>query len=487
MLTMSGGVSAMIASLASTSIRDEVALDLPLPVGTIAVTSGGKLPIRYIIHAVTVDWHNNVFPTQRTIRQLIRGILSRCEALRIERIAIPALATGAAGLEPIVSVEALARCLREHTVSPTILKSIVLPIPDPAVFRVFASVLAIPASEEVTSADSSSVDLNDDLNDDPATQFPDSSRISSIPAASPKMGGWLTRLLRGTPTFDVDSTLGASTAPDPKASVLVPALESRDSSRPLLSGRYVLLEEIGRGGMAVVHLAWDLVMQSTVAIKMLQPDCTDPQSLKREASAAFALTHDAIVRLYHFEPARSGAELPYLVMEYVAWPSGEKWIADAGESALPVRAVRDVGVRVCDALAYAHNRNILHLDIKPANIFVDQAGECAKLGDFGLARLSSPGGAALQGRPIGTPAYMAPEQRVPGARVTSATDVYQMAATLWDFLTGSPPRAPQLETEHLASDRGTLLAVLLQALAQDPASRPTAIRLRDMVKESATT
>jgi serine/threonine-protein kinase len=260
---------------------------------------------------------------------------------------------------------------------------------------------------------------------------------------------------------------------------------SSDSSRPLLSGRYVLLEEIGRGGMAVVHLAWDLVMRSTVAIKILQPDCTDPQSLKREAGAAFALTHDAIVRLYHFEPARSGAELPYLVMEYLTWPSGEKWIADAGESGLPVRAVRDVGVHVCDALAYAHNHNILHLDIKPANIFVDPAGECAKLGDFGLARLSSPRGAVLQGRPIGTPAYMAPEQRVLGARVSSATDVYQIAATLWDFLTGSPPSAPHLETEHLASDRRTLLAVLSQALVSDPAVRPTAIRLRDMVKESA--
>jgi serine/threonine-protein kinase len=260
-------------------------------------------------------------------------------------------------------------------------------------------------------------------------------------------------------------------------------VESR-AARPLLGGRYVLLEEIGRGGMAIVHLAWDLVMRHTVAIKILRPDCADPHSLKREAATAFELTHDGIVRLYHFEPACAGTDA-YLVMEYVTWPSGEKWIADAGQAGLPVHAVQDVGIRVCDALAYAHSRKVLHLDIKPSNIFVDPAGEFAKLGDFGLARFFGVGGAALQVKPQGTPAYMAPEQITLGAKVTAATDVYQMAATLWDFLTGSPPQPLSLRTAHLAADRQPLLAVLGQALAADPTLRPTAIQLRQLISTAA--
>jgi serine/threonine-protein kinase len=251
-------------------------------------------------------------------------------------------------------------------------------------------------------------------------------------------------------------------------------------SRPVLGDRYVLLEEVGRGGMAVVHLAWDLVLRHIVAIKILRPDCADPQSLKREAAAAFELTHDGIVRLYHFEPSRAESDA-YLVMEYLSWPSGEKWIADAGESGLPARAVQEVGIRLCDALAYAHSHNVLHLDIKPGNIFVDPAGESAKLGDFGLARISGTGGAALLGRPIGTPAYMAPEQIAVGAKVTASTDVYQMAATLWDFLTGRPPARLATETAVIHSDRHTLMAVLRQALAPEPGLRPSAMQLRQLI------
>jgi serine/threonine protein kinase len=251
-----------------------------------------------------------------------------------------------------------------------------------------------------------------------------------------------------------------------------------------LSGRYVLLEEIGRGGMAVVYLSWDLVLRRVVAIKLLRPDTADPESLKHEAAAALELTHEGIVRLYHFEPSSRETE-PYLVMEYLPWPSGEKWIAEAGASRLPIRAVLDVGVRVCSALAYAHSRNILHLDIKPSNIFVDPAGENAKLGDFGLARFSSTGGALLQLRSAGTPAYMAPEQTTLGAKVSTATDVYQLAATLWDFVTGTPPRPGGVDLEQFEPDRKRFLSLLLGVLAPDPVIRPSAVRLREMVASVA--
>ena len=168
-------------------------------------------------------------------------------------------------------------------------------------------------------------------------------------------------------------------------------------------------------------------------------------------------------------------------MEYLTWPSGEKWIADAGDVGVPAGAVRAVGLAVSDALAYAHSRNVLHLDVKPSNIFVDPAGESAKLGDFGLARFSGTGGSTLQVRPVGTPAYMAPEQMTVGARVTAATDVYQMAATLWDLLTGWPPQLGSLDAAPVSSDRQPLVTALREALLPDPGLRPTAAGLRQLI------
>jgi O-acetyl-ADP-ribose deacetylase (regulator of RNase III) len=495
-LSMAGGVSAAIASLTGSAIRDEVASRLPLPVGAIAVTSAGRLPIKYIIHAVTVDWTNRVLPTPRTIRQLIREILSRCEALNIARVAIPALATGAAQMSATVSAEILARAIKEHAVNPTALKRVVLPIPKREVYHAFARELAAPLGDEITSlptmmAGSSAHEVSGDPNGmiRSIPRLPHDAGFHMPPPKAPRakiFRSWLARS-RSSPSLADTQDLVSTRLPPADAAVtrgrLLLSTES-DSSRPMLAGRYVLLEEIGRGGMAIVYLCWDLVLRRAVAVKILRPDCADPQSLKREAATAFELTHDGIVRLYHFEPARLGTEA-YIVMEYLTWPSGEKWIADAGVGGLPVRAVQDVGVRVCDALAYAHSRNVLHLDIKPSNIFVDPAGELAKLGDFGLACFSSSGGAALQVKPMGTPAYMAPEQKTLGARVSAATDVYQMAATLWDFLTGSPPKPLRLDVDRFGFDRTRFLSLLSDALAPDPSVRPTAMQLRHSLTSNA--
>src|SRR5262245_5203531 len=139
-LSKVGGVSRAIESMAGSSIRNEVAAALPLPVGTLAVTSGGRLAVRYIFHAITLDADLRVIPTARTLRQLYREILSRCEALQIERIAIPALATGAAGADFRISAEQLGQCIRAHTTNPTVLRLIVLVTPVPNAFRAFLAV-----------------------------------------------------------------------------------------------------------------------------------------------------------------------------------------------------------------------------------------------------------------------------------------------------------------------------------------------------------
>ena len=474
-LSMQGGVSAAIRELTG-PVRDEVAADLPLPVGAIAVTSGGRLPIKYVFHAITVDAQERLVPSVRTIRQLFREILSRCEALQIQRIAIPALATGAAGVDSVVAAETLVQAIRAHTANSTVLRSIVLAAPARPVFHAIVRALEpldVPGRSEKFGSLPPKLTAPRPNDDTAASAMP----LGTSPEARGVRAWFAWRRRETTQSLDLDKVRASRRSATTPLRMSDRSAVDSPVTRPVLDSRYVMLEEIGRGGMAVVHLAWDLVLRRTVAIKVLRPDCGDPHSLRREAAAAFELTHQGIVRMYHFEPAQAGSDA-YLVMEYVTWRSGEKWIADAGDIGLPIRAVRAVGLAVCDALAYAHSRNVLHLDVKPSNIFVDPAGESAKLGDFGLARFSGTAGATLQVRPAGTPAYMAPEQMTVGARVSAATDVYQMAATLWDLMTGQPPQPGTLD---VTPDRQSLATALREALLPDPTLRPSAARLRHLL------
>ena len=150
MLSASGGVSKLIRDLGGEVLQREAAAQVPLPVGSIAVTSGGNLPVKYVIHAVTLDLANNVWPTTRTIHQLIRAILSRCEALAISRLAIPALGTGSGRLDPIISAEVIARGLREHALNPTALRAVLLPIPRQPVRAAFARALMRPVLKDIS-------------------------------------------------------------------------------------------------------------------------------------------------------------------------------------------------------------------------------------------------------------------------------------------------------------------------------------------------
>ena len=221
-----------------------------------------------------------------------------------------------------------------------------------------------------------------------------------------------------------------------------------------------------------MHLAWDLVLRHVVAIKTLRPEFVSTEMFRQEAAIMIDFHHEAIVRAHHFEP-RPEEDGPYLVMEYVPWKTAEQWVADVGELLLPAAAVLEVGRQVCEALQYAHERSVLHLDIKPANIFVDSAAERAKLSDFGIARLGSGGRrTALQQKPLGTPAYMAPEQMQVGAKLSPATDLYQLAVTLWDLLVGKPYE-PSGAIPPVDSSRAHILELLQPALSNIPSQRPS--------------
>jgi serine/threonine protein kinase len=163
-------------------------------------------------------------------------------------------------------------------------------------------------------------------------------------------------------------------------------------------------------------------------------------------------------------------------MEYVPWTSGERWMAEAGLSRLPLQAVLRVGICLCDALAYAHSANVLHGDIKPSNVFVDPGADAAKLADFGIARVVGGAGQnALVTRLIGTPRYMAPEQKTLGAKVGPRTDLYLLARTLADFLGASVNPAGQVVLVEDGSMTAPV-AALRRGLALEPSDRPSDAR-----------
>jgi serine/threonine protein kinase len=199
-------------------------------------------------------------------------------------------------------------------------------------------------------------------------------------------------------------------------------------------------------------------------------------SVQREAGIWIGLNHDSILRLHHFEPWEDTVG-PYLVLEYVDWDSGDRWIASAGGKGLPTTSVLRVGVSLCRALDYAHVERVLHGDINPSNFFVDQAGARAKLTDFGLARVLGAGTrSALLVRLAGTPDYMAPEQKRLGAGITPATDVYLLAASLWECLTGSLPRPGRRIPRGTEEDKAAALSSIRNGLERDPSERPQTAR-----------
>jgi formylglycine-generating enzyme required for sulfatase activity len=206
-----------------------------------------------------------------------------------------------------------------------------------------------------------------------------------------------------------------------------------------LAGRYNLLRELGHGGMATVYLATDLKLGRQVAIKVLPPATRQylgADRFRREIQLAAQLCHPHIVPLFEADEADG---LLYYVMEYVEGESLAERLRREGplqrEEALRITA--EVG----DALQYAHERGILHRDVKPENILL--SGGHALVADFGIAKAvagSAPGESlTASGVSVGTVQYMSPEQASGGGHVDGRTDVYALAAVLYEMLAGEPP------------------------------------------------
>jgi serine/threonine-protein kinase len=211
----------------------------------------------------------------------------------------------------------------------------------------------------------------------------------------------------------------------------------------MIAGRYRLDAVIGRGGMSTVYKAFDTVLERPVAIKLMHREiATDSDQLerfRREARSVAQLNHPHVVSVIDAgeEPDEDEPELgtPYIVLEFVDGETLKGLIRRDGPLEIPQALA--YSIEIARALGAAHERRIVHRDVKPHNVLIDPEGG-AKITDFGIARSLSEEGLTLAGRVLGTTDYVSPEQAL-GQPVTPQSDLYSLGIVLYEMLTGDVP------------------------------------------------
>ncbi|MGD0871248.1 MAG: serine/threonine-protein kinase [Bryobacteraceae bacterium] len=258
--------------------------------------------------------------------------------------------------------------------------------------------------------------------------------------------------------------------------------EGRFVPGTLLGGRYRVIGLLGRGGMGEVYRATDLMLGQSVALKFLPPEASsNPRLLERfhgEVRVARQVSHPNVCRVYDIGEIQG---MPFLSMEYVDGEDLAGLLQRIGR--LPEDKALVTARQLCAGLQAAHDRGVIHRDLKPQNIMMNKRGEVVIM-DFGLAAIAD----QLTGAEVhnGTPAYMAPEQ-LKGAEVTARSDIYALGLVLYEIFTGRRPfegqsvkqLLEQQESAHLPGMTGGTVEVdpavektIRRCLEPDPAKRP---------------
>jgi eukaryotic-like serine/threonine-protein kinase len=203
-----------------------------------------------------------------------------------------------------------------------------------------------------------------------------------------------------------------------------------------LNGRYRLEARIGAGGMSTVYRATDGTLERQVAIKLMNrevaSDSDQLERFRREARAVAQLSHPHVVGVID---AGEDAGRPYIVFEYIEGETLKQRIRRCGR--LPIGEAVAYAIEIARALGAAHARHIIHRDVKPQNVLIDEEGS-AKVTDFGIARTLDEEGLTADGRVLGTTDYVSPEQAL-GQPVTGQSDLYSLGIVLYEMLAGEVP------------------------------------------------
>ena len=247
----------------------------------------------------------------------------------------------------------------------------------------------------------------------------------------------------------------------------------------ILSGRYRIVGQLGKGGMGEVYRADDLSLEQTVAIKFLSPQFADNEAVRQrfqqEVRVARQISHPNLCRVHDIGEVDGRL---YLTMEYIDGEDLASLIRRIGY--LPRDKAVEIAQQLCGGLAAAHRQGMLHRDLKPANVMLDGKG-AVKITDFGLAGA----GSEIEDIRSGTPAYMSPEQ-LSGKEVTEKSDLYALGLVLYEVFTGRPAfradsmaelqlqqaSAPATPSSHVEEIDPAAERVILRCIDPDPSNRP---------------